>query len=95
MPGSTVRWTAPTRCPVVSVAINESGLERVSGILSDWELWACAHEEIRQHGFDAPIHAAMRADELLEGGDLNGAKNWRLIVHRINQLLLEPAPKLH
>jgi hypothetical protein len=29
----------------------------------------------------------MRADELLEAGDLDGSKNWRLIIHRINELL--------
>ena len=42
-------------------------------ILSDWELWACAHECIRQHQLDAPIHAAMRADKLLEQGEIDGA----------------------
>ena len=56
-------------------------------ILSDWELWACANEYIRQHGFDAPIFAAMRADELGARCDLVGACNWRLIVDRIGQLL--------
>lgn len=56
-------------------------------ILSDWELWACANELVRQHAFDAPIFAAMRADELEAAGELDGAKNFRLIVARINQLL--------
>ena len=64
-------------------------------ILSDWELWACANETIRQHGFDAPIHAAMRADELLERGDLDGARAWRLIVHRINELIAKPDAPLN
>ena len=27
---------------------------------------------MKRHGQDAPIHAAMRADELLEAGDLDG-----------------------
>ncbi|HEX8533803.1 MAG TPA: hypothetical protein VF662_06515 [Allosphingosinicella sp.] len=56
-------------------------------ILTDWELWACAQEMVRQHGFDAPIIAAMRADELMKKVDLDGAANWRLIVQRINQLI--------
>jgi hypothetical protein len=56
-------------------------------ILSDWELWACANEYVRQHGFDAPIQAAMRADALDARCDLDGARNWRLIVDRIGQLL--------
>ena len=59
-------------------------------MLPEWELWACAHTVIRQYGFDAPIHAAMRADELLKDGDMDGAATWRLIVHRINQLLESP-----
>lgn len=56
-------------------------------ILAEWELWACAHEYIRQHGFDAPIFAAMRAGELEEKTDIDGAQNWRLILARINSLL--------
>jgi hypothetical protein len=59
-------------------------------VLSEWELWACADEAIRQHGLDAPIFAAMRADKLLEEGEIDGAANWRLIVTRINQLLARP-----
>ena len=60
-------------------------------ILEDWELWACANEAIRQHELDAPVFAAMRADALLEKGDLDGARTWRLIVARINELLKRPA----
>lgn len=64
-------------------------------ILSEWELWACANEAVRQHGADAPIFAAMRADELLGEGDLDGAQNWRLIVQRINDLLSKPENRPH
>jgi hypothetical protein len=59
-------------------------------ILTEWELWACADEVIRQHGLDAPIFAAMRADQLLLEGEQDGAANWRLIVKRINELLARP-----
>jgi hypothetical protein len=59
-------------------------------ILTEWELWACADEVIRQHGLDAPIFAAMRADHLLLDGEQDGAANWRLIVKRINELLARP-----
>lgn len=55
-------------------------------MFSDWELWACANEMIRRHGADAAIHAAMKADELLEAGEHQGASTWRLIVHRVNEL---------
>ncbi len=64
-------------------------------MLSEWELWACANEYIRQHGFDAPIHAAIRADKLLEAGDIDGSANWRAIIHRINELLAKPQGALN
>ncbi len=64
-------------------------------LLPEWELWACAHEMIRRHALDAPIRAAMRADELLEQADLDGAQNWRLIVHRIHELLQIGCGKPH
>ncbi|MFC7499038.1 DUF6961 family protein [Enterovirga sp. GCM10030262] len=63
--------------------------------IGEWELWACADEAIRQHRLDAPIFAAMRADELLEQGDQEGARTWRLIVTRINGLLSQPAGAPH
>ena len=62
----------------------------MANILTDWELWACAHEYVRQYGADAAIYAAMRADELNDQGALDGARNWQLIVHYINQLLEQP-----
>jgi hypothetical protein len=55
-------------------------------MISEWELWACANEMIRQHGNDAAIHAAMRLDALFEKGDQAGVVTWRLILARINEL---------
>lgn len=58
--------------------------------LTEWELWACANETILQHGADAPIFAALRADELSGHGDDDGARAWRMIIERINALLRIP-----
>lgn len=54
--------------------------------ISEQELWACAHELIRQHGEDAAIFAALRADALFDEGELDGAATFRRIVTRIIQL---------
>ena len=35
---------------------------------------------MKHDGENAPIHAAMRADELLEKGDLDGYAVWKKIV---------------
>ncbi len=40
---------------------------------SDLDIYQSANLLVKQHGPDAPIHAAMRADAMLEKGDLDGA----------------------
>lgn len=42
-------------------------------MIFEWELWACAHHYIAEHGADAGVDAALRSDELLGAGDLEGA----------------------
>ncbi len=42
---------------------------------------------------DAPIHAAMRADAMLEAGDLDGYAVWRRILRAVEELQgTEPKP---
>ena len=44
-------------------------------------------------GDDAPIEAAMRADELMEAGDMEGRAVWLRIVKAIEELLSKERPK--
>ncbi len=41
---------------------------------------------VKQHGEDAPIHAAMRADAMLEAGDLGGYEVWKRILRAVEEL---------
>jgi hypothetical protein len=41
---------------------------------------------IDQHGADAALRAAERADQLLDAGDLIGAATWRRILKVIEEL---------
>jgi hypothetical protein len=59
--------------------------------VSEWELWACAQETIRQHGEKAAGHATARIETLEAQGATRGAVTWRLIRDRIAQLQEEPA----
>ncbi len=62
-------------------------------MIPDLDIYRSAHLLIKQHGQDAPIHAAMRADELLEAGDLAGAATWKRILRAIEELQgTEPKP---
>ena len=45
-----------------------------------------------RHGQDAPIHAAMRADAMLEAGDLDGYAVWKRILWAVEELQTK-APK--
>ncbi len=41
-------------------------------MIPDLDIFRSANFLVKQHGEDAPIHAAMRADAMLEAGDLGG-----------------------
>ncbi len=47
---------------------------------------------VKRHGKDAPFHAAMRADGLLEAGDPDGSAMWKRIL-RVIEELQRTAPK--
>ncbi len=60
---------------------------------SNLDIYRSAHALIQQHGEAAAIEAAMKADAMLDKGDLDGAAVWRRIVSVINELQRsEPKP---
>ncbi len=59
---------------------------------SDIDTYRAAQLLIKRHGDDAPIEAAMRVDELMEAGDMEGRAVWLRIVKAIAELLSEERP---
>ncbi len=57
-----------------------------SGMIPDLDIYRSANLLVKQHGEDAPIHAAMRADAMLDKGDLGGYAAWKRIVRAIEEL---------
>ncbi len=53
---------------------------------SDIDIYRSANVLIKRHGENAPIHAAMRADELLDAGDLDGAAVFKRILKALREL---------
>ena len=49
-------------------------------------IYRSAQVLVKRHGQDAPVHAAMKADAMLDKGDLDGAAVWRRIVTAINEI---------
>ncbi len=60
---------------------------------SDLDIYRSANELIKQHGEAADIEAAMRADERLAAGDMEGEAVWLRIVKAIEELLSEERPE--
>ncbi len=60
---------------------------------SDLDIYRSANELINQHGETADIEAAMRADELMDAGDMEGRAVWLRIVKAIEELLAKERPK--
>ncbi len=60
-------------------------------MVSDLDIYRTANILVKQHGEDAPIHAAMRADELLEEGDLDGYAVFKRVVDAVEDLLMREA----
>ncbi len=55
-------------------------------MIPDMDVFRSANLLIKQHGQDALIHAAMRADAMLEAGDLDGVATWRRILRAVEEL---------
>jgi len=64
--------------------------------VDDLDIYRSAVAFIKQHGDEAPIHAAMKADAMLERGDMDGRAVWLRIVDAIRDMQREtPRPGEH
>ena len=55
-------------------------------MIPELDIYRSANVLVKRHGADAPIHAAMRADAMLEKGDLDGYAVWRRILRAVEEL---------
>ena len=62
-------------------------------MILDRDIWRAANLLIREHGVDAEVVAARRADEMLERGDRDGQRVWLGIRRAIVQLQAVPVNK--
>ena len=60
------------------------------------DIWRSAKLLVDQHGANAATVAAMRADELLDRGDVDGQAVWKRIMAAVEELLdTEPGGPVH
>lgn len=55
-------------------------------MITEIDVWRTAWLMVKRHQEDATFHAAQRADELLEEGDIDGAATWRRIMAAIEKI---------
>ena len=60
---------------------------------SDLDIYRTAKLLVDQHGEDAPIHAAMRADDLMAKGDLDGQMTWMRVLRAVDEMLAKERPE--
>ena len=60
--------------------------------MDDHDIYRTANILIREHGEDAPVQAAMRADAMLKKGDLDGYAVFQRIVRAAEELLSKERP---
>ena len=61
-------------------------------MIPEIDIFRVAHLLVKRHGEDAPIEAAMRADAMLDRGDLGGYAAWKRIVKAAEELLSKERP---
>ncbi len=55
-------------------------------MIPDIDIYRVANLLVKRHGQDAPIEAAMRADAMLDKGDLDGYAAWKRILKAVEEL---------
>jgi len=55
-------------------------------MIDDSAIWQGALLMVKRYGEDAMLEASMRADQLLEEGDMAGAETWHRILNAIERL---------
>ena len=62
-------------------------------MISDLDIYRSAQLLVERHGDGAPIEAAMKADAMLEKGDIDGQAAWLRILRAVKELLLAQPDK--
>lgn len=54
--------------------------------MEEIDIWRAAEQMRKLHGADAAIQSAMRADKLMDQGDIHGFAVWKRITAAVNEL---------
>ena len=63
------------------------GLATLEAVTDDIDIYRTAKLLVDRHGNDAQIHVGMRADQLMESGDMDGRAVWLRIKTAVEELM--------
>lgn len=63
--------------------------------MDEIDIYRSAKILVDKHGADAPMHAAMRVDELIAADDVNGVATWKRILKAVDELLSAGGGTVH
>ena len=55
-------------------------------MITDLDIYRSANVLVHEHGEDAALEAAQRADAMLERGDMEGCAVWKRIVRAVEEI---------
>ncbi len=61
-------------------------------LIPDLDIYRTANVLVKHHGQDAPIHAAMRANELLDKGNMEGCAVFKRVIKAVEEMLSKERP---
>ena len=61
-------------------------MAKIEAMIPDLDIYRSAQVLVKQHGEDAPIEAARRADAMLDKGDLGGYAVWKRVLKAVGEL---------
>ena len=65
-------------------------------MIPDLDIYRSANLLVKHHGEDAPIHAVMRSDAMLDKGALDGFAVWKRVLRVVEELQrVEPGAQVH
>ncbi len=61
-------------------------------MIPDLDIYRSANVLVKRHGEEAPIQAAMRADAMLEAGDMEGCAALKRVLKAVEEMLSKERP---
>lgn len=89
--GERESWSGAASTSLASAPVSICSTCGASNLPAEWEIWAVAHQVLKQHGAGANMFVCERIGALALAADLDGVSFWKQVASRIMALSNQPA----